>query len=137
MQPFGEVLIFAGVADETRIELDWRHCADESFHVHDERIWHTGVAQEDLRDLSFGFVDGIDADGGRPIVSNALKPLNCAQIKGCKDSAIYNRKINIHPEEVRPAEVRPDEVRRAEVRPDETCPGEVRPAEVRRGEVRV
>src|SRR5215467_13540039 len=97
MQPYREVLIFAGVADEAGIELDRRHCADESFHLHDERIWHTGVAQEDLRDLSFGSVDGIDADGGRPVMYNAFKPFNCAQIKVRKDCPIYNRKVNIRP----------------------------------------
>src|SRR5215472_10753747 len=136
MQPFREVLIFAGVADETRIELDRRHCADESFHLHDERIWHTGVAQEDLRNLCLGFVDGVDPNGGWSIVCNRFEPVHMAQIVVCEDG-LYNLTFaEVRLGEVRPAEVRPAEVRLAEVRPAEVRPVEARPAEVRLAEVR-
>jgi transcriptional regulator with GAF, ATPase, and Fis domain len=51
MQPLRKALIFAGVADEAGIELDRCHCPDESFHLHDERLWHTSSEQENLREL--------------------------------------------------------------------------------------
>jgi hypothetical protein len=90
IQPLGECLISGRVGDEAGVELDGLHRCDESFHLHDERLWHASSAQEDLRNLSFGSVDGIDTDGRRSIMSNGFKPLNCAQIKVRKDCPPYN-----------------------------------------------
>ena len=85
MQALAECLISERVGDKAGIELDGLHRCYESFHLHDEWLCHAGAAQEDLRDLTFGFVNGVDADGGRSLMLNAFKSFHCAQINFRED----------------------------------------------------
>ena len=65
MQPPGELLVLGAVGDEAGVELDAVLRADERVHLRDEALRHTAPAQEALGDFAFGFVDRVEADGGR------------------------------------------------------------------------
>src|SRR5208337_2043658 len=92
------------------------------------------------------FVDGVNADGGRPMMLHGFETVGDAQIDVGKDRVpcFSSGKLcsaEARPTEIRLAEVRLDEVRPAEVRLDEKRIAEVSPfqgrlAKVRRIEVR-
>ena len=103
-------------------------------------VLKAAAAQECLRDLATRLVDGINADGGWPFVSDGFETFGSAEVdirEGCRrcDGFAEVRLAEVCPREVRPVEYDRVEVRGAEVRPDEDRPAEVCPAEVGRAEV--
>ena len=64
-----------------------------------------------LRNLAAGFVDGINADGGGPVVLDGFETLGNAQIDIGEVCPVGDRLGEVGLAEVRPAEVRPAEVR--------------------------
>ena len=47
-------------------------------------VGHTAAAQEDLGNLAVGFIDGVDANGGRIFVFQRLEAISGAQIQVSK-----------------------------------------------------
>jgi hypothetical protein len=88
--------------------LDRLHRSNEGLHLHDERLWHTGAAQEDFGDLTLGFVDRLDADDGRAMVAYAFKSQDVTQINVQKECKFYHCSGEVRPAEVCPSEVRLD-----------------------------
>jgi hypothetical protein len=60
MQALGEALVFAGVADEAGIKLDWP--ADQRPGERDEIVRHASASEEGLRDLTLRQVDRVDSN---------------------------------------------------------------------------
>src|SRR5271165_4391536 len=100
------------VADEAGVELDG---ADHQRpHVFDKVLGHATAAQEDLRNLATRLVDGVNADGGRPLVLDSFKALRDAQVDVGEVGSVSDSVSATNPPQVRPAEDRPAEVRPVE-----------------------
>src|SRR5208283_2746200 len=104
--------------------------------VSNELFGNAAAPQEDLGNLAARFVNGVDANGGGPIMAHGLQAFGRAQIDFGEDSPTETGFAEVgFPQirfvEVRPVELRPAQLRSAELRPAEVRLGELRPVEVR------
>lgn len=83
MKVVGKLLVFAGVADETGIELDGTGC--QRAHKDNKILRDAGAAQESLGNFALGSIDRVDADGRRTAMNHGFEPFHGTQVIKSED----------------------------------------------------
>jgi len=66
------------VANEARVKLD--RLGHQRTREGDEPIRYAATAQKNFRNFTLRFVDGIDADRRRPVVTDSIEPFESSEI---------------------------------------------------------
>ena len=132
IQPFGKVLVLAGIGNEAGVVLDGM--GQQRTRVDEEVFWNAGSAQKNLGNVAGRAVDGIDAKRRGISMLHRLKPFHRTQVDVVELGPSYFRAADVGiPQvgttEIGAAQVSIAEISRAEAGTTEVCIAQVGVAE--------
>ncbi len=113
IEPLGELLVFAGIANKARVVLNG--VLSQRTDIGDEGIGLACLTQELLKDVSFRPQEGIRPDGRRTLMDDGFQSFHRSQVNISKDCPSYSGSAEVGSAEVGSAEVDSAEVGSAEM----------------------
>lgn len=135
IQPFGKVLVLAGIGNEAGVVLDGM--GQQRTRVDEEVFWNAGSAQKNLGNVAGRAVDGIDAKRRGISMLHRLKPFHRTQVDVVELGPSYFRAADVGIPQVGTTEIGAAQVSIAEISRAEAGTTEVGIAQVGMVEARI